>query len=260
LSQSRQQSPNKAVAVVSGASAGIGVACAEILAEHGYAVALGARRQDRLEALATRLTALGAPEVFCAPLDVTDDASTEAFARAVTARFGRVDVLVNNAGLAIGVDSVADGKPADWELMLATNVTGLLRLTKLFLPGMIARDAGHIVNMGSIAGHYTYAGGSAYAGSKHAVKAITGALRLELSGKKIRVSSVDPGMVETEFSQVRLGDEKKAKAVYQGMTPLTARDIAECIYFAVSRPPHVNVDHIIVMPTAQAAISKVHRE
>jgi NADP-dependent 3-hydroxy acid dehydrogenase YdfG len=249
------------VAVITGASAGIGLACAEVFAEHGYALALGARRIERLESMAPKLKKLGAADVACFSLDVTNASSSESFARDVLSRFNsQIDILLNNAGLAIGVDHVVNGNPADWEIMLSTNVTGLLRMTKHFLPSMMSRNKGHIVNLGSVAGHFTYAGGSVYAGSKHAVKAITGALRLELSGTKIRVSSIDPGMVETEFSQVRLQDVAKAKAVYQGMTPLSARDVAECVYFSASRPPHVNIDHIIVMPTDQAAIYKVHRE
>ena len=143
---------------------------------------------------------------------------------------------------------------------LDINVYGLLRMTRRLLPEMLRQGRGHIVNMGSIAGFQTYANGAVYAGTKHAVKAITGALRMELNGTPIRVSEVDPGMVETEFSLVRLKDADKAKAVYQGMTPLTAYDIAECVYFATSRPPHVNIDHIIIMPTAQAAVYKVHRQ
>jgi len=144
--------------------------------------------------------------------------------------------------------------------MLDTNVYGLLRLTRRLLPEMIKANRGHIVNMGSVAGFHTYANGSVYAGTKHAVKAITGALRLELSGTALRVSEIDPGMVETEFSEVRLKDAERAKAVYQGMIPLTGDDVAECVTFAVTRPAHVNLDHIIIMPQAQAAVYKVHRE
>lgn len=247
------------VAVITGASAGIGQACAEIYAEHGFSLVIGARRSDKLEALAPRLERIGAKGVLALPLDVTDEASVEAFHAKTLAKFGKVDVLVNNAGLAAGLDPVVTGKDADWQAMLETNVYGLLRVTRKFLPTMIERNLGHVVNMGSIAGFHTYANGAVYAGTKHAVKAITGALRLELNGTAVRVSEVDPGMVETEFSVVRLKDEAKAKNVYQGMTPLTGRDIAECVYFATSRPPHVNVDHILIMPTDQASVYKTHR-
>lgn len=247
------------VAVVTGASAGIGQACAEIYAEHGYALVVGARRTEKLEALAPKLEKLGAKGVLVLALDVTDQHSVDAFHAQTIQKFGHVDVLVNNAGLAAGLDPVATGKDADWQAMLDTNVYGLLRVTRKFLPKMIEANRGHVVNMGSIAGFHTYANGAVYAGTKHAVKAITGALRLELNGTAVRVSEVDPGMVETEFSVVRLKDEAKAKTVYQGMTPLSGRDIAECVYFATSRPAHVNVDHIVIMPTDQASVYKTHR-
>ncbi len=247
------------IVVVTGASAGIGQACAEIFAEHGYALAIGARRTDKLEALAPKLEKAGAKGVLVLKLDVTDAASVDSFHDEVLKRFGRVDVLVNNAGLAAGLDPVVTGKDADWQAMIDTNIYGLLRVSRKFLPGMIAKNAGHIVNMGSIASFHTYANGAVYAGTKHAVKAISGALRLELNGTAVRVSEIDPGMVETEFSLVRLKDQDKAKTVYQGMTPLSGRDIAECVYFAASRPAHVNLDHIVIMPTDQASVYKTHR-
>jgi NADP-dependent 3-hydroxy acid dehydrogenase YdfG len=246
-------------AVVTGASAGIGAACALALAKQGYALALGARRSGRLEEMAPELKRLGAPAVLAAELDVTDAASVERFAAAVEGRGGAPDVVVNNAGLAAGLDPVVTGKDEDWRAMIETNVYGLLRVTRRFLPKMIARDLGHVVNIGSIAGFHTYANGAVYAGTKHMVKAITGALRLELNGTRLRVSEIDPGMVDTEFSLVRLKDESRAKAVYQGMTPLTADDVADCVAYCVSRPPHVNVDHILIMPTDQASVYKTHR-
>lgn len=247
------------VCVVTGASAGIGQACAEEFARHGWALALGARRLDRLEAMREQLIKLGAPQVLTLPLDVRASDSIAAFQTSVNESYACVDVLINNAGLAAGLDPVATGKDDDWSAMLETNVYGLLRVTRAFLHSMLARNHGHIINIGSIAGFQTYANGSMYAGTKHAVKAISGALRLELNGTAIRVSEVDPGMVDTEFSLVRLQDESKAKAVYQGMVPLSGHDIAECVFFAATRPPHVNVDHIIVMPTDQASIYKTFR-
>ncbi len=247
------------VAVITGASAGIGQACAEIYAEHGYSLVVGARRTDKLEALAPKLEKLGAQGVLVLGLDVTDEKSVDAFHAQTLKKFGQVDVLLNNAGLAAGLDPVVTGKDADWQAMLDTNVYGLLRVTRTFLPKMIEENHGHVVNMGSIAGFHTYANGAVYAGTKHAVKAISGALRLELNGTAIRVSEIDPGMVETEFSVVRLKDESKAKSVYQGMTPLKGRDIAECVYFITSRPAHVNVDHLLIMPTDQASVYKTHR-
>lgn len=247
------------VVVVTGASAGIGAATAAIYARNGARLALGARRLDRLEAMATELKKLGAADLSVHALDVADQASVDDFADKILARHGRVDVLVNNAGLAAGLDPVESGKDSDWQAMLDINVYGLLRVTRRFIPEMKKQGRGHIVNMGSIAGFHTYANGAVYAGTKHAVKAISGALRLELNGTPIRVSEVDPGMVETEFSIVRLKDEERAKAVYQGMTPLSADDIAECVYFATSRPAHVNIDHIVIMPTDQASVYKTHR-
>ena len=247
------------VVIITGASSGIGLACARAYAREGCRLLLGARRLDRLSALSDELLKAGAAEVLFQVLDVRDQASINAFADTAHKYFGHVDILLNNAGLAAGLDSVETAKDADWDAMLETNVMGLLRVTRRFLADMRAAGKGHIVNMGSIAGFHTYANGAMYAGTKHAVKAISGALRLELNGTPIRVSEIDPGMVETEFSLVRLGEPSKADAVYAGMTPLTADDIADCVLFATSRPPHVNVDHIIVMPTDQASIYRVHR-
>ncbi|HKE98722.1 MAG TPA: SDR family NAD(P)-dependent oxidoreductase [Actinomycetes bacterium] len=243
------------VAVVTGASSGIGEACARRLAAAGYTVVVGARRADRLERLAA---AAGAQ---AHPLDVTDPASVEAFARAVAERHGRCEVLVNNAGLAAGLDPVASSDEAHWRAMLDTNVLGLLRVTKAFLP--LLRRAGrgaHIVNLGSIAGFEVYPGGAGYTASKHAVRAVTQTLRLELNGEPIRITEVDPGMVRTEFSAVRFeGDQRRADAVYQGMQPLTADDVADCVTWAVTRPAHVDVDLIVVRPVAQATATVVAR-
>lgn len=247
------------IVVVSGASSGIGAATAEAYARAKATVVLGARRERRLQEMTPKLRELGAADVLALELDVASQESVDRFADGVLKRFGRVDVLINNAGLAAGLDPVATGKDADWQAMLDINVYGLLRMTRRFLPEMLKRDKGHIVNMGSIAGFHTYANGAVYAGTKHAVKAITGALRLEVNGSRVRVSEIDPGMVETEFSVVRLKDEVRAQAVYQGMTPLAAADIADCVVFATSRPAHVNIDHIVIMPTDQAAVHKVHR-
>jgi serine 3-dehydrogenase len=172
-----------------------------------------------------------------------------------------VDALFNNAGLALGVDHVAKGVISDWQVMLDTNVTGLLRVTRAFLPKMIEANHGHVINMGSIASHVVYEGGSVYCATKHAVRAITKTLRLELNGTPIRVSLIDPGMVETDFSLVRFKDDaERAKNVYKGVTPLTARDIAECVWFTAARPPHVNIEEIVVMPVDQAAPHKVNRK
>lgn len=246
--------------VITGASSGIGEACAFIFAKAGFRIAIGARRTERLHELAKKLNLAGASEVLVLPLDVRIQSSVEEFVANVIKKFETLNILINNAGLASGLDPVMTGKDRDWQAMLDTNVYGLLRVTRALLPAIIASGEGHIINMGSIAAFQTYANGAVYAGTKHAVKAITGALKLELNGLPVRVSSIDPGMVETEFSLVRLQDDAKARDVYKGLIPLSAQDIAECVYFAASRPPHVNIDHILVMPTAQATVYRVHRE
>jgi NADP-dependent 3-hydroxy acid dehydrogenase YdfG len=242
------------IAVVTGASSGIGAASARQLARAGFQVVAGARRTDRLESLAADV---GATTL---PLDVTDPASVEAFAAAVRDRHGHADLLVNNAGTAAGLDPVAEGSDADWQVMLDTNVVGLLRVTRAFLPLLRAAPHAHIVNLGSIAGFEVYPGGAGYTASKHAVRAVTDTLRLELNGEPIRVTEIAPGMVETEFSVTRFGgDQARADEVYAGVQPLTADDIADCIVWAVTRPPHVDIDFMVVRPVAQAASYRVAR-
>jgi hypothetical protein len=242
------------IAVVTGASSGIGAATARRLAKAGFHVVAGARRGERLRALAEDV---GATTLT---LDVTEPASVRAFAAAVAERHGHADLLVNNAGLAAGLDPIADGDERDWRAMLDTNVLGLLRVTRAFLPLLRAAPRAHIVNLGSIAGEEVYPGGGGYTASKHAVRAVTGTLRLELNGEPIRVTEIAPGMVETEFSTVRFhGDAERAAEVYAGVQPLTADDIADCIVWAVTRPPHVDVDLLVVRPVAQAAAHLVTR-
>jgi NADP-dependent 3-hydroxy acid dehydrogenase YdfG len=246
--------PGEPIAVVTGASSGIGAASTRRLARAGFHVVAGARRTDRLQVLAEEV---GATTLA---VDVTDPASVAAFAAAVADRYGQVDVLVNNAGVAVGLDPVAEGRDEDWQAMLDTNVVGLLRVTRAFLPVLRAAPHAHIVNLGSIAGFEVYPGGAGYTASKHAVRAITDTLRLELNGEPIRVTEIAPGMVETEFSVVRFrGDQAKADNVYAGVQPLTADDIADCIVWSVTRPPHVDIDLMVVRPVAQAASHKVAR-
>lgn len=240
-------------AVVTGASSGIGAATARELARRGCNLVLGARRVDRLEALRAEL---GDVEVRALPLDVTSPESCKAFA----AQAGEVEILVNNAGLARGTDHVAVGREADWREMIETNLLGLLRVTRLLLPRMIERGRGTIVNVGSVAGIEAYPGGAVYCATKAGVRSITKALRHELLGTGIRVSNVEPGAVETEFSLVRFsGDEDRARKVYQGFTPLTAEDVAEAIAFVVSRPPHMTIEEMVLYPTAQAGTMAIHR-
>lgn len=242
------------VAVVTGASSGIGEATARGLAKAGFALVLGARREDRLMAVARELGGRGLP------LDVRDPASIEAFVAAITAEYGQVEILVNNAGLAAGLQPLAEGNDGDWVQMMETNVLGLLRVTKAMLPLLRRAPRAHIVNLGSVAGFEVYPGGVGYTASKHAVRAITKTLRLELMGEPIRVTEIEPGLVETEFSLVRFkGDPERASNVYKGMEPLTGGDIADCIVWVVTRPPNVNVDEMVVRPIAQATVRDVAR-
>jgi NADP-dependent 3-hydroxy acid dehydrogenase YdfG len=215
---------------------------------------VGARRLDRLQRVAGE-------EGVALKLDVTDQKSVTAFVREVAKRFGRIDVLVNNAGGALGLNPVAQAVDDEWIGMWKTNVLGLMWMTRACLPLLRKAKHGHIVNIGSIAGFETYAGGAGYTAAKHAVRAISRTLRLELNGEPIRVTEVAPGLVETEFSIVRFhGDRKAAKAVYEGLKPLTAEDIADCVVFAVTRPPHVDIDEIVIRPVAQATTWKIARK
>ena len=244
--------------IITGASSGIGRETAKIFAKDGVHLILGARRLDRLEVLAEELKELGARSVNVYSLDVCSSSSVKVFCDEALS-FGPPDILLNNAGMAIGVDHLSDGNIDDWQKIMDTNVYGVLRMLRAFLPAMKQNESGHLIMLGSIAGHAVYEGGAVYCASKFAVNAITKTLKLELNGTGIRVSSVDPGLVETEFSKVRLGDEAKAEAVYRGLEPLNATDIAECVHFIATRPKHVNIDGMIVMPTAQATVYKIHR-
>jgi hypothetical protein len=235
------------VAVVTGASSGIGEATARALAGAGFLVVIGARRDDRVRALAQEIGGRGLH------LDVRDRGSIEDFVRAIDAEFHEVEILINNAGLAAGLQPLAEGSDDDWVQMMETNVLGILRVTKAMLPLLRRAPRAHIVNLGSVAGFEVYEGGVGYTASKHGVRAITRTLRLELLGEPIRVSEVSPGLVETEFSLVRFkGDQERAAAVYRGMQPLTGADIADCILWVVTRPPNVNIDELVVRPIAQA--------
>jgi NADP-dependent 3-hydroxy acid dehydrogenase YdfG len=241
---------HRKLAIVTGASSGIGAATAAALTEQGFEVLLGARRRDRLQAVAEPIGAR-----FQA-LDVTDPDSVEAF----VAPIERLDLLINNAGGALGLDRIESASDERWRTMWEVNFLGLVRMTRALLPALLASGEGHIVNVGSVAGFETYAGGAGYTGAKHAVRALTKTLRLELIGKPIRVTEICPGLVETEFSMVRFDqDTERAAAVYQGMTPLAPVDVADCIVWAATRPPHVNIDEIVVRPRDQATATVVHR-
>lgn len=238
------------IAVITGASSGIGAAAARQLAAAGFEVVLGARRFDRIKELAEEL---GGRAIA---LDVTQRESVEALAREVP----RVNVLVNNAGGAHGLDPIAESVDERWRTMWEANVFGLMLVTRAFIPALEASGDGHIVNIGSIAALESYVGGAGYTSAKHGVVAITETLRLELLGKPIRVTQIDPGMVETEFSVVRFeGDVARADKVYEGVEPLVADDVADIITWTVTRPPHVNIDHVRVTPLDQATAAVVHR-
>ena len=240
------------VAVVTGASSGIGAASAKALAEAGFEVVLGARRQERIEALATEIGS-GARAVR---LDVTDDASVEAF----VAQVPECHLLLNNAGGALHKDTLAESSLEDWTSMYDSNVLGTVRMTKALLPALIASGDGMVINIGSIAGIEPYPGGSGYNAAKFAVNALTRVLRQELLGQPVRVTELRPGLVETEFSLVRFdGDQEQADATYQGMTPLTGEDIADAIAWIATRPSHVNIDQIQILPREQASATMVHR-
>ena len=237
-------------AVITGASSGIGAATARALAADGYRTILGARRLERLEELAAEL---GGAAIA---LDVTDPASVGSFAAAVSA----CDVLVNNAGGALGLDSIAEADEEKWLTMYESNVLGQMRMTRALLPKLVESGDGHVVGITSIAAIEPYIGGGGYNAAKHAQRAMLRVLRQELLGQPVRVTEVVPGMVETEFSLVRFGgDEAAAAKVYEGMQPLSAGDVAECIRWALAQPPHVNIDEIVVRPRDQATATSVHR-
>jgi 3-hydroxy acid dehydrogenase/malonic semialdehyde reductase len=247
-------------ALVTGASSGIGEACARALAAAGARLIVTARRIDRLERLAAELRTLRAQQVLPIQIDVRDrHAVTQCF-QTLPDDFRQIDILVNNAGLSRGLDKVHTGAIDDWEEMIDTNVKGLLYVTRAVVPGMVARGRGHIVNIGSIAGRQTYPNGNVYCASKAAVRAISEGLKLDLTGTGVRVTEVQPGLVNTEFSAVRFhGDQARADKTYEGMTPLSAADVADIVLFAVTRPAHVNISEILVVPTDQSSTTLVHR-
>lgn len=241
---------DKRVAVVSGGSSGIGAATARRLAAEGFRVVIGARRLDRLREVAEPIDALALP------LDVTDTASVEAFA----ARVPVCHVLINNAGGALGMAPIAEADEEQWLWMYNANVLGTMRMTRAFLPKLVVSGDGHVVNVSSLAGLEAYEGGAGYTAAKHAETVMTTTLRWELLGQPIRVTEIDPGMVDTEFSVVRFaGDRERAAKVYEGMTPLVADDVADCIAWAVTRPEHVNIDRIVVKPRDQGSATRVYR-
>jgi NADP-dependent 3-hydroxy acid dehydrogenase YdfG len=249
--------------IITGASSGFGAAAARAFGAEGAKLLLGARRVDRLRRVAAETKRAGAGEAHFHFLDVAKTASVEEFVSWARKKIGarqNLHVLINNAGGALGIDTVAEGKDADWEAMIQTNVLGILRVTRGALP-LMPQDAGaSIINIGSVAGHTAYEGGAVYCAAKAGELQITRALRMELNGTGIRVGTVDPGLAETDFSLVRFkGNAKRAEKVYEGMNPLTAEDIAEILVWVASRPPHVNIDELLVKPVDQAAMHKIYR-
>lgn len=245
------------IALITGASSGIGEATARIFSDAGLKLILAARRIDRLRKLQTELRS----PVHLIELDVRSQPAVEKAIDQLPSEWKEIDLLINNAGLSRGLDKLHEGKLQDWEEMIDTNVKGLLYVSRAVIPGMVSRGRGHIINIGSIAGHEVYPAGNVYCASKHAVDAITKGLRLDLNGTPIRVSTVDPGLVETEFSTVRFrGNSERAEKTYQGLKALTPTDIAEAILWIANRPEHVQVAEIIILPTAQASTMLVSRK
>ncbi|MCC5604082.1 SDR family oxidoreductase [Nostoc favosum] len=248
------------IILITGASSGIGTACARIFAGAGAKLILAARRLERLQQLADTLSKDFSTEIYLLQVDVRDRNAVEEAISTLPSAWSNIDILINNAGLSRGLDKLHEGSFQDWEDMIDTNVKGLLYVSRYVVPGMVSRDRGHVVNLGSIAGHQTYPGGNVYCATKAAVRAISEGLKQDLLGTRVRVTSVDPGMVETEFSNVRFhGDAERANKVYQGVTPLTADDVADVIFFCVTRSPHVNINEVVLMPVDQASATLVNR-
>lgn len=245
-------------ALITGATAGIGRATAELFAESGANLVITGRRQERLVSLKAELSDTHGVAVETASFDIRNRKACRSF---VSSLAHPIDILVNNAGLAKGVDAVYEADLDDWDTMIDTNIRGLITMTRLIAPGMKERNRGHIINVSSIAGHESYPGGSVYSSTKHAVKAFTEATKKDLHGTQVRVGMVSPGLVNTEFSEVRYdGNEEKAEQVYENMKPLVAQDIAEIVLFMANRPPHVNIMDTLVLPVAQSSSTMVHRK
>ncbi len=248
------------IVLVTGASSGIGEACAKRFAEAGARLIVAARRGDRLQDLARDLHRQWGTAVHCLSLDVRDRTAVMQQLTQLPPDWQGIEILVNNAGLSRGLDKLQEGDLDDWEEMIDANVKGLLYVTRAVVPGMIERQRGHILNIGSIAGRHAYPRGNVYCASKAAVRAITQGLKQDLLGTPIRVSEIDPGLVETEFSEVRFhGDRQRASETYRGLTPLTGEDIADLVWFCATRPVHVNISEMLVVPTDQATATQVYR-
>ncbi|MEJ2104070.1 MAG: SDR family oxidoreductase [Ignavibacteriaceae bacterium] len=254
------QLKNKTV-FITGASSGIGKACAKLFAKEKANLILAARRIDRVKNLAKRLEKENKIKIKCIKLDVRNYEQVESTIASLESNWKKIDVLINNAGLSRGLDKIYEGKKEDWDEMIDTNIKGLAFVTRHVIPLMVKRKSGHIINIGSTAGHEVYPGGNIYAATKFAVKALSQSTRLDVLDKGIKVTSIDPGMVETEFSIVRFrGNKERAKSVYKGLKPLSPKDVAETALFCSTRPNHVNINEVILTPLAQASSTQVYRK
>ena len=254
------QLKNKIV-FITGASSGIGKACAELFAKEKANLILAARRLDRVKSLAKKLEKDNKIKTKCVKLDVRDFDQVNEVIKSLGNNWKRIDILINNAGLSRGLDKIYEGKKEDWDEMIDTNIKGLAYVTRHVVPLMVKRKKGHIINIGSTAGHEVYPNGNIYAATKFAVKALSQSMRLDVLDKGIKVTSIDPGMVETEFSLVRFrGDKERAKNVYKGLKPLSPKDVAEAVLFCATRPTDVNINQIILTPLAQASSTQVYRK
>ena len=245
-------------ALITGATSGIGMATAKLFAKNGLKIVLCGRREERLKSLSETLSEFA--EVHTLSFDIRNKDEVFEAIKSLPKEFSNVDMLINNAGNAHGLESIEDGNPDDWDAMFDINVKGLLYVTKAILPNMIARKSGHIINIGSTAGKEVYPNGNVYCASKHAVDALNEGMRLDLNGKGIKVSAINPGMVKTEFSEIRFkGDSERAAKVYEGFTPLKPEDVADVIWFAITRPPHVNIADLTMMCLDQASSTIVNK-
>ena len=249
------------IAFITGATAGIGKATAELFAKNGYNIIITGRRKERLDELSSHLKSTYKVDVLSLNFDVRKLKEVETAINSIPAEWKKINVLVNNAGLAVGLSSIQEGDIDDWERMIDTNIKGLLYVTRLVAPILIANGSGHIVNIGSIAGKEVYANGNIYCATKHAVDALSKSMRIDMLPHNIKVTAINPGLVETEFSIVRFkGDEERAKKPYLGIQPLTPEDIAETIYWCATRPAHVNINDVIITPTVQANATNTYRK
>ena len=248
------------IVVITGATSGIGKACAYTFAQGGYSLLLNGRKQDLLEALKKDLEEQYAVDVHIMVFDVRDRKAAQAALEALPEKYAAIDVLVNNAGLALGVDKEYEGSEEHYDTMIETNITALLMMTRMVVPGMVQRGKGHVINIGSVAGDVAYPGGSVYCATKAAVKVLSDGLRMDLVHTPLRVTNIKPGMVETNFSITRFsGDKERADKVYDGIKPLTGEDIADVVYYAASAPAHVQIAEVLVLPVHQASGTVVHR-